>query len=237
VTHGPHGGRGFSLDEGSKTRPAAGPRAWAFALALVLLAEWTSLPVRAAQVLDRVIAVVSGTVVMLSDARAALALGLCAPGAAPDPTAAAMRCLIDRQLVLDEAERGDRVDVDPAALGAALDSVRQRFPSGDAYQRALAEFGLDDRTVARLVRDTLAARLYAERRFDSMLPATEEELRAYYASHAGRFVRNGRQLSFEDAVADVTARLQQERRAQAVSAWMERLRRRADIREIYRTPR
>jgi hypothetical protein len=190
-----------------------------------------------AQLVDRVIAVVSGTVIMLSDARAAIALGLFDPGAARDPIEAAMRWLIDRQLVIDEAGRGDRVEVDPDALGAAIDGARQRFPSEDAYRRALAECGLDDRTALRLVRDTLAARSYVERRFDSMLPPTEEELREYHADHRARFVRNGRQLTFEDALADVTAVLQQERRAQAVSAWMERLRRRADIREVYRVPR
>jgi hypothetical protein len=70
-----------------------------------------------------------------------------------------------------------------------------------------------------------------------MPPATEEELRGFYANHASRFVRNGRQLSFDDALAEVTDMLQQERREQAVSAWMDRLRRRADIREIYRSPR
>jgi hypothetical protein len=202
-----------------------------------MLAVWALAPVHGAQVLDRVIAVVSGTVVMLSDARAALALGLCDPGAAPDPIDAAMRWLIDRQLVLDEAARGDRVDVDDADLGRAFDAIRRRFPTEESYRRALADLGLDDRSLQRLLRDTLVARLYAERRFDSMLSATEEELRGYYESHAGRFVRNGRQLSFEDALPEVTAVLLKERRAQAVSAWVERLRRRADIREVYRAPR
>jgi hypothetical protein len=200
---------------------------------LAALMVWVIAMPLAAQVVDRVIAVVSGTVLMLSDARAALELGLFDPGAGRDPIETAMRWLIDRQLVLDEAARGERVDVDPDALGEALDGVRQRFRSEDDYRRALASLGLDDRALRRLVRDTLVARLYVERRFDSMLPATEEDLRDYYASHAPRFVRNGRQLSFDEALADVTAALQQERRTQAISAWMDRLRRRAEIRIVY----
>jgi hypothetical protein len=190
-----------------------------------------------AQLLDRVIAVVSGTVVMLSDARAALTLGLFEPGAARDPVEAAMRWLIDRQLVLDEAGRGDRADVDPAALEQALGAGKQRFASDADYRRALAGLGLDENGVQRFVRDTLAARFYVDRRFESVLPATEEELRAYYASHAAQFTRNGRQLSYDDALADLTAMLQRERRLQAEAGWMERLRRRADIREVYRPSR
>jgi hypothetical protein len=216
-------------------RSITGPQART--TALIILVVCMAATIVAAQVVDRVIAVVSGTVLMQSDARAALTLGLCDPGAAQDPVDAAMHWLIDRQLVLDEAGRGERVDVDPAALGEALDSVRQRFRSEDEYRRALSGLGLDDRALQRFVRNTLIARLYVERRFDSMLPATEEDLREYYAGHAARFIRNGRQLSFEEALGDVTAAVRQERRAQAVSAWMERLRRRADIREVYRAAR
>jgi hypothetical protein len=213
-------------------------RARTAAIALAMLAAWAAaaMPL-GAQVLDRVIAVVSGTVVMLSDARAALTLGLFEPGTARDPVEAAMRWLIDRQLVLDEAGRGDRIEADPAALEQALGAVRQRFASDADYRRAIAGLGLDDRGVLRWVRDTLAARLYLERRFESVLPATDEELRAYYASHASAFTRNGRQLSYDDALADLTATVQQQRRSQASAAWMERLRRRADIREVYQAPR
>jgi hypothetical protein len=205
------------------------------AMALAVLAP-AAMPL-GAQVMDRVVAVVSGTVITLSDARAALALGLVDPGAARDPIDPAVRWLIDRQLVLDEAGRGDRVDVEPAALGQALDGVRQRFASDADFSLALAGFGLDEKGLQRLVRGTLTARMYVERRFDSVLPPTDEELREYYASHAARFVRNGRPLTFEDALAELTAVVQQERRDQAVSAWMDRLRRRADIREVYQAAR
>jgi hypothetical protein len=191
---------------------------------------------RAAQVIDRVLAVVSGTVIMLSDARAAMTLGLFDAGTAADPVGAAMRWLIDRQLVLDEAARGDRVDVDPDQLREVLDRTRRRFPSEDEYRRALDGLGLDNHRLSRLVRDTLTARLYVERRFDSMPAASEEELRAYYANHAGRFVRNGRQLAYEQVQAEVAAVVLQERREQAVEAWLDRLRRRADIRVVHVGP-
>ena len=213
------------------------PQLRSFALALALLVASASATARAAQVVDRVVAVVSGTVILLSDARAVVTLGLFDAGAARDPIEAAMPWLIDRQLVLDEAGRGERVVVDAAALGRALDAVRQRFASDAEYRRALEGLGLDDAGVKRLVQGTLMARQYVEDRFDSVLPPTEDELREYHASHASRFVRNGRQLTFEEALADVSAVLQQERREQAVSAWMDRLRRRADIREVYRASR
>ncbi|MFO7692959.1 MAG: hypothetical protein R6V57_07745 [Vicinamibacterales bacterium] len=211
-----------------------GTGAGAVALAALGLA---AVPLSGAQVIDRVVAVVSGTVIMMSDARAAISLGLLDTGGAADPLEAATKGLIDRQLVLDEAGRGGRVDVDPAALGRAFDQARQRFASEEEYRRALEGLGLDDTGVRRLIRDTLTVRRYVEDRFDSVPPASDEELREYYATHADRFVRDNRRMSFEDALAEVAAAVQQERRAQAVSAWMDRLRRRADIREVYRSGR
>jgi hypothetical protein len=210
-------------------------RAFAIALMALIVLAAAAVPVLQAQVIDRVLAVVSGTVILMSDARAALSLGLFDAGTAADPVEAAMRWLIDRRLVLDEAGRGGRVDVDPAAIDLGADQVRQRFPSEEAYRRALEALGLDDAGVRRLVRETLTVRKYVEDRFDSAVPPSDEELREYFGSHADRFVRDGRQRSFEDALADVTAAVQQDRRAQAVSAWMDRLRRRADIREVYRS--
>jgi hypothetical protein len=200
--------------------------------ALVALTLWGA-AAPAAQVVDRVLAVVSGTVILHSDARAAVTLGFVDAAGDRDPLATAMRWLIDRRLVLDEAGRGDRLEVGPEAIAQAAAGVRQRFASDAEYGRALAGLGLDDRSLHRWLRETLVARLYVERRFDAAPPLTDEELRAYYASHPARFVSGGRQLSFEDAVAEVTAALQAERRDQALAAWMDRLRRRADIREIW----
>ena len=204
------------------------------ALASIVLAA-AAVTVLQAQVVDRVLAVVSGTVILMSDARAAMSLGLFDAGTAADPVEAAMRWLIDRRLVLDEAERGGRVELDTAAVDRAVDQVRQRFSTDDEYRRALEGLGLDDAGVGRLVREALMVRQYVEDRFDSAVPPSDEELREYFASHPDRFVQAGRQRAFEEALTDVTAAVQQDRRAQAVSAWMQRLRRRADIREVYRS--
>ena len=215
-------------------RTSATPRiALPAATIVTLLICGVMIPLRAQVVVDRVIAVVSGTVILHSDAQAALTLGLVDAAGTRDPLETAMRWLIDRQLVLDEAGRGDRVDVGPEAVARATAAARQRFASDAEFRRVLASLGLDDRSLERLLRNTLVARLYVERRFDTAPPLTDEELRAYYASHLTRFVRNGKPLSFEEAAADIAAALQQERRDQAVAAWMERLRRRADIREVW----
>ena len=79
-------------------------------------------------------------------------------------------------------------------------------------------------------------RQYVDDRFDSAVPPVRRgTARVPRAAIRTGSCGSGRQLSFEDALAEVTAAVQQERRAQAVSAWMDRLRRRAEIREVYRS--
>jgi hypothetical protein len=208
----------------------------ATAVAIVVLTMAGSAPLRGAELLDRVIAVVSGTVITLSDARAAIAFGLVETRDARDPIEAAMQWFVDRRLVLDEAIRYDAGEVDAAGVDQALSAVLQRFPSDDAYRGELARLGLDDAGVRRLLRDTLAAQQYVERRFNVMLPATDEQLREYFAGHPERFVRDHRPLSFEEAIDQVREVLQQERRREALADWLDRLRRRADVTEIYQPP-
>ena len=209
----------------------------AVAAAIIVLTAAGAAPLRSAELLDRVIAVVSGTVITLSDARAVMALGLVDTRDASDPIEAAMQWLVDRQLVLDEATRYETGDPDPGAIDRTLVGIRQRFPSEGDYRQALVRLGLDDSRVRVLARDTLTAQQYLAHRVETVLPATEDELRGYFGRHPERFVRDKRPLTFEEAVDEVRGLVDQERRRQAVAAWLERLRRRADVNEIYRPVR
>ncbi|MCX6552693.1 MAG: hypothetical protein NTY02_17100, partial [Acidobacteria bacterium] len=154
-------------------------------------------PLRAAELLDRVLAVVSGTVITLSDARAAISLGLVDPGAAVDPVSAALRWLVDRQLVLDEINRYDAGDADSAGIAARLGAIRKRFTSDEEYAATLRRLGLDGAGVRVLVRDTLRVEAHVASRFDTLFVATENELREYVAQHPEQFVRDGRPADFD----------------------------------------
>ena len=228
-------GRGWAVTG----RPGrSGGAAWqAVAVVIIVLTAAGSATLQGAELLDRVIAVVSGTVITLSDARAALAFGLVDTRDAPDPIEAAMQWLVDRQLVLDETRRYETGDTDPALVDRTLVLIRQRFPSESDYRQALVRLGLDESRIRGLVRDTLTAQQYVARRVETILPATENELREYFGRHPEQFIRDNRPLTFEEAVDDVRGLVDQEQRRQAVAVWLERLRRRADINELYRPAR
>lgn len=117
------------------------------------------------EIIDRVLAVVAGDVIMLSDVRAARDLGLVDAGPAADPDRAVLSQLIDRALILDEVERYAPPEPNADAVDRALSEVRARFPSERAFAAALARVGLDERQLRAMVRQNLRMRAYLDQRF------------------------------------------------------------------------
>lgn len=203
------------------------------ALAVALMAAAAG--VVAADIVDRVLAVVSGTVITLSEARAAIQLGFVDTTGAPDPVGAALKSLIDRELILDELDRSVAPEPDPALVTRRLERVRQRFPDAEQFRQALAASGLDESGLKALARDDVRVKQYIDRRFEAVLPPSDAEVQGYYQANAGQFTRDGQLLPLEEVRGEILARFVDTRRRDAIEAWMARLRRRADVVELYMT--
>ena len=129
-----------------------------------------------AETIDRVLAVVAGQIITLSDVTAARALGLQSPGNAADPVRVVLSKLMDRELVLAEVERYAPPEPAPDAVDREIDAIRARFPSGDSFDAALARSGLDEKRLREIVRQDLRIRAYEEQRFAAADPARRQTL-------------------------------------------------------------
>jgi len=118
-----------------------------------------------AETIDRVVAVVAGQVIMLSDVSAARELGLQSAEAGPDPVRAMLSRLIDRDLMLAEVDRYAPPEPDPDAIDRGLVAVRNRFPSRAAYDAVLTRCGIDEKHVRETIRQDLRIDAYLEQRF------------------------------------------------------------------------
>ena len=130
------------------------------ALALLLGAAGVS-----AEVLDRVYAVVSGTLIMQSDVTAARELGLVSSGSAPDPMREILSRLIDRALVLTEVDRYAPPEPTAETVDRELAVVVTRFRTVGDFQATLARAGLAEAHLRETLRDDLRIRAYLEQRF------------------------------------------------------------------------
>jgi len=119
----------------------------------------------AAETIDRVLAVVAGQLIMMSDVTAARDLGIVAPAAGADPVGAVLASLIDRELMLAEVDRYAPPEPETVEIDREMGAVRRRFPTDKAFTDVLARSGFDAAHVREIVRQNLRLRAYLDQRF------------------------------------------------------------------------
>jgi hypothetical protein len=118
-----------------------------------------------AEVIDRVLAVVAGQLITLTDVKAAIDLRLQTSEGAADPVRAVLTKLIDRELVLAEVERYAPSEPTAEAVDREVQRVRARFDSQEALDAALAKSGIDEKHLRETLRQDLRIRAYLDQRF------------------------------------------------------------------------
>jgi hypothetical protein len=118
-----------------------------------------------AETVDRVLAVVAGQLIMLSDVTAARALGIVEPDPGGDPIGSVLARLIDRELMLAEVDRYAPPEPEVADIDREVAAVRARFPSQQAFDDVLAHSGFDMTHVREIGRQNLRLRTYLDQRF------------------------------------------------------------------------
>jgi hypothetical protein len=206
------------------------PAAIAFAIGLIVTA---SVAARAGEIIDRVLATVGMRIVTLSDVRAVIRFGLATPPPGADPVASVLVVLIDRVLMLEEVDRYSSPEPPDSLIQPRLAAMRARFSTQADFDAALAETGMNDARLRQRVRDDARIEQYIAERFSAIAQPGNEDVARYYEEHRGAFARGGRQLSLEEARDDVRRQLVEERRRALVSEWVERLRRRAEVTNLY----
>lgn len=179
-------------------------RVWTLGFGLLALGS-----VVHAEIVDRVLAILPGQIITLSDVEAALDLGLVEAPAGSDRITTGLSAVIDRVLMLNEVRRVAPPDPSPAAIDARLARIRQRIGSAADLSRLLAARGLDETVLRLYAADDLRLASYLEERFSAAAQPTDEEVR-----QAGESARH---------------RLIDERRRTLIGAWTAELRRRADV--------
>jgi hypothetical protein len=140
-----------------------GDRRWRIGITLVAALVFTTAP--RAETIDRVLAVVAGQLITLSDVTAARDLGLQSADGAADPVRAVLTKLIDRELVLAEADRYAPPEPTADAVDREVERVRARFPSPAAFDAILARSGIDEKHLRETLRQDLRMRAYLDQRF------------------------------------------------------------------------
>ncbi len=186
-------------------------------------------------VIDRVVAVVNGQVITLSElefeARVALiqAGGLAAATAPLDDDALrnALDLSIAQRLELAEADRLEAFPLDEKEVDAALAAFRDRFPNPVAFEDFLARHEADLTRLAQLIVRGLRAAQFLESKVKLKAQIGEAELKRYYEENKAEL--GG---SYAEVRSVIQHKLSQDRLKALMRSEIEQIRREADIRLI-----
>jgi hypothetical protein len=135
------------------------------------------------QLLDRVLARVDSAVITLSDARAAIGLGV-VESSTSEPDAAAVQQLIDRQVLLVEVGRFPSPEPATEAVDALAATLRAR--AGSRLDALMRTTGIDEARVREMARDTLRIEAYVRQRFGATATLQQADVRQWLRDVRGR---------------------------------------------------
>ena len=139
----------------------------------------------AADVIDRLMAVVNQQPILLSDVNAAMLFQLAPRPEAGDPIASTLDRLIERALILEEVERYQPPEPAQEEIDKRIDASRQRL-GADGFQKALDSVGLTEAQLRSYIRDDLRSVTYINQRFGETDPAARETLIAEWVASLRR---------------------------------------------------
>ena len=182
-----------------------------------------------AQTLDRILAVVSGHVILASDVRTFLEFGLIDVDRDAEAEHQMLEKLILRRLAIDEVDRyqvglpqNDRLERDLALL-------ENRFATKGEFSAALDYGGLTYHDVIQILQDNARVEAYINGRFPMARYVDEAELREVYELKKDEIGENGRSLTFEEARAALLECFLSEERSATVDEWLATLFRRSEV--------
>ena len=185
-----------------------------------------------AQQLDQILAVVSGQVVLRSDVRAFLELGLIEATDMADKAQSDqyyVTKLIERQLALDEVNRY-RIPIPTSEeIDKELAAIRGRLGGESELRALLALVGLGVRDLRQILQDDIRADVYVRERFGDANQLSESELISFFDDNRRSFTERDRTVEFDEVREAVRLKLWAERREMLVRDWLAGLMRRGEV--------
>ena len=181
---------------------------------------------QAGELIERTLAIVGTQVITLSDARAAVRLGLIEAERSADPTSVT-QLLVDRELILREVQRYAPPAPSESSIDARLDEIKKALGDEAEWARLLEETAFTEVRLRAWMRDDLRAVAYLAQRFASASTPTDAEIGLAFTQQRAEFDRPG--TTFEQAAPILRERIVVARRRELIADWVSDLRRRTEV--------
>ena len=150
---------------------------------LLFLMLWFVQPWMAgAMVLDRVLAVVNGEIIALSDVESEL-IFFEGRGISDSAIQEEVQKLIDQKLFLTEAKRFDVGNPTASEIQEDLQRLQKRFASPDLFEKALRQNGMTLEDLKQKITEHLIVDRFIDQRIRFFVIVLPEEISRYYDDH------------------------------------------------------
>ena len=185
----------------------------------------------AAEVVDRIVAVVDRHAITLSEAEQARRLQQL-KGSEQAQMTEIVDQLIESYLIEREVKRYPGPPVTTEELSRAVDALREGMGSEEALLEALSAQEMDMDALERSLRRQLLISHYLDNRFRSLIYVNDEEIQEYYDKEVVPALTSVEPQPELDMIEDVIRQVLVEKKFnERVDAWIERLKSRARIRK------
>lgn len=151
----------------------------------------------------------------------------------PESRRKAAERLIDQELIRNEAEVGRYTEATKEDVDKLLAQIRSsRFPSEDAFRSELKRYGLTEEQLRNQLRWQLNVLNFIEQRFRPGVLVSDEDVEKFFQENRAKLQQTAgsKPLTLDDAREQIVEQIAGERVNQQFFDWLERARRRANVR-------
>jgi len=183
------------------------------------------------ETVDRILALVNGQVITLTDVRVAKTFGLYEKGQGStihDTIEQVLQKLIDQKLVI-QVTRGD-ASVNREEMDDYLDLVSEEM-GNDKFREELDKYGMERNDLGSFAYERILFSRILSSRFDRVVLVTLEEIQGYYKTKyvPDQLDKGLEPKSMLDIFDDIETALRKEKSEEQVEEWIQNLRDKADI--------
>ncbi|MGH9790349.1 MAG: hypothetical protein ACRD5W_03990 [Candidatus Acidiferrales bacterium] len=189
------------------------------------------------KVVDRIVAIIEGDVITLSEVRELGAFNRLTGGNQLSDEELLER-LINQWIVTNEAGATRFAGIDSEALDRSYSALVAEFPSAEAFDSRLRELGIDESAVRRQLRRQLLLEGYLDQKYRFLVRIDDASIEAYYREiFAPQIKSRGQQPPpLEEVRGQIREVLAQQAMTRMAETWLEESRERLHI-EIRRESR
>lgn len=189
-------------------------------------------PFSEAKVVDSVAAVVNNRVITLSALNAAIELRKADIQIEEEISdenlirEKILRELVDRSLIINEAEKFGMTKVPDAEITEALEEIKKGYQTEAEFEKALSGWGMNTEDLVLYIKEQITVLKFIDQRIRFFVKISDEEINKFYNEKKSSFENK----SLEEVKEEIEAYLTEDEVARQLEEYVKKLRAKAEIR-------